>query len=132
MGELNKETLSIIRAWADGSVIQWRVSKCDKWQQLPLAADGRDVSFDERIQYRIQPSVRRIGERDVPTPEVKAPKNGDTYFVVDTNSPHDPPDYFWVGDDWDKRQLSNGMVHLDAGRAREHAEALIAVSLGVP
>ncbi len=89
---------------------------------------GNHPLWDIELIYRRIPRTIRIGEYDVPEPMMKAPRLGQSYFLVNLCAKQDNrkmEDYCWRGDRWDNIWLSHGICHLTSEAAELHAKALL-------
>ena len=74
------------------------------------------------------PKTIRIGEYDVPEPVHEPLENGTEYWITHF-SLVGLVDYFkWYNDDFDKRALKNGLIHLTKEAAVIHAKALLSLT----
>lgn len=87
----------------------------------------REGGFCYGLKYRIKPRTIRIGEYDVPDPIREALEVGDKYWVAKIDS-DSPQEWEWDGDDWDKKWLAKGIVHLTEEDAQLHSKALISLT----
>lgn len=98
----------------------------DEWLDVSAA-----IIFNDNLQYRLKPEppkTIRIGEYDVPEPVHEPLENGTEYWIT-----HfllvGLVDYFnWYNDDFDKRLLKSGLVHLTKEAAVIHAKALMSLT----
>ena len=98
----------------------------DEWVDVSAA-----IIFHDNLQYRLKPEppkTIRIGEYDVPEPVHEPLENGTEYWITHF-SLVGLVDYFkWYNDDFDKRALKNGLIHLTKEAAVIHAKALLSLT----
>ena len=78
----------------------------------------------EKLSWAKSVTTININGYEVPMPEREAPRWGTEYFFPSFQQDGGVYSYTWVGDVYDYRLLSAGMVHLTEGAAKKHAEAL--------
>jgi hypothetical protein len=47
---------AVIKAWAEGSAIEWRFGESEEWRPL----NNNEPRFDEMLQYRVKPAQPRM------------------------------------------------------------------------
>ena len=89
------------------------------------------VRFYSHMVYRLKPEppkTIRIGEYDVPEP-VREPLEKDTeYWIAHFSLAELANRFKWYSDEFDKRALKNGLIHLTKEAAVIHAKALISLT----
>lgn len=83
------------------------------------------ITWQESLQYRRKPKVRRIGGYEYPEPESKAPPIGARYWLAGAGSKSHATEYVWRGTDGDQRFLERGLVHLPEEAAAAHGRAMV-------
>lgn len=92
----------------------------DRWEHLKCQA-----FFTENYQYRRKPDVIKINGFEVPAPLKVAPKIGTAYSYANPSLEDFHITYTWDNDDFDKRLLQKGLIHLTKEAAIAHAKALL-------
>ena len=96
------------------------------WEAIHLP-----LRFYSHVEYRLKPDppkTIRIGEYDVPEP-VREPLEKDTeYWIAHFSLVGLVDDFKWCNDNFDKRVLKNGLIHLTKEAAVIHAKALMSLT----
>lgn len=117
------------------SMLEWEKDQRENpgqvWQCRSVTAGTpwRDMiappRWQEGMQYRQKPKVRRIGAYEYPEPESKAPADEAEYWIPSTASEESAIAYTWRNDEPDFRWLARGLVHLTKEAAEAHCEAML-------
>ena len=87
--------------------------------------------YPDSWTVRRKPKTIRIGEMDVPEPMREAPAMGTGVWLVCIHT--DPPfQFFWSGNETERKWLKLGICRLKKEDAEQHRKALILVSGGTP
>jgi hypothetical protein len=73
----------------------------------------------------VKPKTICIGTFEVPAPVREPLEVGQAFWIADTSWEEGVSKWFWDGGDTDNIWLKHGLIHLDEGAARLHAEALL-------
>lgn len=118
----------ILRAIADGKMIQYLEPGQNKWFGIPRESVLLELSRQHpRYQFRIRQEVVLINGIEVPKPSYE-PLNLGTIYYYPYLEGKDDNRYTWVtwdNDDCDNHLLKLGLVHLTKEAADKHAEALL-------
>ena len=103
----------------------WQNDSC-VWKAIHLP-----LRFYSHMEYRLKPEppkTIRIGEYDVPEP-VREPLEKDTeYWIAHFSLAELANRFKWYSDEFDKRVLKNGLIHLTKEAAVIHAKALLSLT----
>lgn len=118
----------ILRAIADGKKIQTKLE--GEWidRSYPMALQDISLNRVDQNSIRIKPKTIRIGEYDVPEPLRVAPKYAETYYLSDETEIDMFRSIAWNDDEYDKRQLRNGLAHATKDAAIAHSKAKISLT----
>lgn len=83
------------------------------------------MAFDEECQYRRKPDVIKINGFEVPVPLKVAPGLGTLYSYAHPSGEDLHITNTWDNDNFDKRLLQKGLIHLTKEAAVAHAKALL-------
>lgn len=114
---------AILRAIADGKIIQTRRCDTDAWREPkdPLDYLGMLKAGDE---FRVKPSFE-INGRTMSEP-VREPLEEDAeYWYVCLTNKKLVNSSIWVNSEWDNLRLKYCIVHLNQEAAVDHAKALL-------
>lgn len=112
------------------------------FQIIPLLGDGNwaDRTVEQMLEIiqhgnvkpshmRVKPRTITINGREVPEPLREAPAHEALYWMPALSDEDVVRRVVWHGDNFDRRALQNGQVHLTRQAAHEHAEALLSFTL---
>ena len=109
----------VLRGIADGRVAQWRGTEHNVWVDMDEFANP--ICHPEK-EWRLKHNTININGYEVPKPEQRPPKNGQTYYTWDVDHLCTS---IWFGDKKDQSRLAKGLVHLSEDAAKTHRTAAL-------
>ena len=119
-----KKILPIVKAAADGEVIQGRFNGAQTW--VDSSVDWE--CFVASHEYRVKPRTIKIGDFDVPEPMREAPNGGVEVFSPMPASQEMYWSWPWWGSKADFLALNRGVVHCNMDSAVAHSIAIISLT----
>lgn len=121
----------ILRAIADGNVVQWRDSN-GEWNDESENTILREVVNEDYSpeRYRVKPDTITINGVEVPEPVRDQLAIGTYYWLVDASADTKTRNYSWSDHGMDFNWIKSGLIHLTKEAAEQHARALILASGG--
>lgn len=115
----------VIIAWANGEVIQTKKSN-GNWEDWHCLREGTPLFGLSDHEYRIAPRTIKIGDIEVPAPEIQPPAIETVYYCPDPlEMQHMYTKWYWNNDEQDRHNLASNLVHLDPQTAQDHTLAII-------
>lgn len=103
---------------------RWEFRNKDSSNWIPI--DGTHPIWTYRAEYRRKPRTIMINGHEVPEPLRLMPKDGDDYFIAETDYDLDPDTpYEWESDEVDIYRFNAGLIHATKEAAIAHAKALL-------
>lgn len=99
--------------------LRWQIRRAGLW----LDANSPFTFFPDQ-EYRHKPRTVQIGEFSVPEPVRSPLKQGQEYWLVDVRSGA-AMWKSWCNDEYDRKWLAAGLIHLDKESAQIHIDALL-------
>lgn len=117
-----------LRALADRKEVEYRNKPITpNWENARMlsAASFLDNPTNE---YRLKPRTIKVGDIDVPAPEVIPPQNGTEIFTIALDIENYCVTSYWEGGKTQLLALQRGLIHLNEENAIAYAKALIALN----
>lgn len=117
----------ILKAIADGQVIEFLTSSEKEWVRIPTEEALRLIYVGTDRPLRVKPRTISINGYDVPEPVREPLKDDQLYYypVLSENIYYDTYHWYMDGDEQDMKLLNSGLIHLTAEAAELHAKSLL-------
>lgn len=110
--------------------LQEVLNALEKGQVVTATVNGQPVPLTKYTEFSVEKRYITIGDMLVPKPLTEPLSRRVVYYIPAMHGEELCNELVWDNDDYDRRVLRAGLVHLDEQSAITHAKALIKMSGG--